>query len=400
MSLLGEFMSKLRPLGLILLCILCITAVYYPAQAQSSGQTHTVQPGETLFRIALTYNVTAEQLISVNHLTDPSHILVGQVLIIPSTAAPLPAVANAAPVYYVVQGGDTLNRIAQTYGVALSALMAANGISDMNHIEVGQTLTIPGVSAPGSGATIPNQPAPPIEPTIAAPTALPPTPIPPTAVPPTPIPPTAIIPTTAPATVAAPPVDTSKLRTHTVLAGEELSQIAQQYGVTWPQLAALNNITDPNSIYAGTVLKIPDSSVNPPTTMENSTGVPPGPMVGANVTNKSITVVLHDQRVYAYENGVLVRNVLVSTGLPGTPTVLGTYHIYVKYNAQLMTGPGYYLPGVPWVMYFYEGYSFHGTYWHHNWGHPMSHGCVNMPTDEALWLYQWAPVGTTITVVA
>lgn len=155
MSLLGEFMSKLRPLGLILLCILCITAVYYPAQAQSSGQTHTVQPGETLFRIALTYNVTAEQLISVNHLTDPSHILVGQVLIIPSTAAPLPAVANAAPVYYVVQGGDTLNRIAQTYGVALSALMAANGISDMNHIEVGQTLTIPGVSAPGSGATIP-----------------------------------------------------------------------------------------------------------------------------------------------------------------------------------------------------------------------------------------------------
>lgn len=123
-------------------------------------------------------------------------------------------------------------------------------------------------------------------------------------------------------------------------------------------------------------------------------------MVGANVTNKSITVVLHDQRVYAYENGVLVRNVLVSTGLPGTPTVLGTYHIYVKYNAQLMTGPGYYLPGVPWVMYFYEGYSFHGTYWHHNWGHPISHGCVNMPTDEALWLYQWAPVGTTITVVA
>ena len=47
-----------------------------------------------------------------------------------------------------------------------------------------------------------------------------------------------------------------------------------------------------------------------------------------------------------------------------------------------MSGPGYYLPGVPYVMYFYQGYGLHGTYWHDNFGQPMSHGCVNLPTRK------------------
>jgi lipoprotein-anchoring transpeptidase ErfK/SrfK len=151
-------------------------------------------------------------------------------------------------------------------------------------------------------------------------------------------------------------------------------------------------------IYVGMKLTIPASDANPnPTTMETSQGVPPGPSP-EDSNGKFIKVVLHEQRVYIYQNGKLIRKVLVSTGLPGTPTVTGDYKIYVKYTAQLMTGPDYYLPGVPWVMYFYEGYSFHGTYWHHNWGHPMSHGCVNMPTEEAAWLYTWAEVGTHVRI--
>jgi len=88
----------------------------------------------------------------------------------------------------------------------------------------------------------------------------------------------------------------------------------------------------------------------------------------------------------------------VSTGLPGTPTVTGRYSIYQKAASQAMSGPGYYLPNVPWVMYFYRGYSFHGTYWHNNFGHPMSHGCVNMRTPDAKWLYDWAPIGTLVVV--
>jgi lipoprotein-anchoring transpeptidase ErfK/SrfK len=63
-----------------------------------------------------------------------------------------------------------------------------------------------------------------------------------------------------------------------------------------------------------------------------------------------------------------------------------------------MSGPGYYLPNVPYVMYFHGGYGLHGTTWHANFGHPMSHGCVNLPTSEAEWLFNWAQVGTMVNI--
>jgi lipoprotein-anchoring transpeptidase ErfK/SrfK len=56
----------------------------------------------------------------------------------------------------------------------------------------------------------------------------------------------------------------------------------------------------------------------------------------------------------------------------------------------------YYLPNVPHVMYFYGGYGLHGTYWHNNFGTPMSHGCVNLSQTDAEWLYNWASVGTKV----
>ena len=107
---------------------------------------------------------------------------------------------------------------------------------------------------------------------------------------------------------------------------------------------------------------------------------------------------LTQQVLVAYEGNTPVRRVVVSTGLPGTPTVTWQYNIYVKYTAQLMVGPGYYLPDVPWVMYFYEGYGLHGTYWHSNFGTPMSHGCVNLATPDAEWLYYWSTWGTLVKV--
>ena len=111
-----------------------------------------------------------------------------------------------------------------------------------------------------------------------------------------------------------------------------------------------------------------------------------------------IDVNLSEQRVYAYEGDVVVNSFLVSTGVAETPTVTGEYQIYVKVRIQDMSGPGYYLPDVPWVMYFYDEYGFHGTYWHNNFGTPMSRGCVNMRIDDAAWLYDWASVGTTVNV--
>ena len=115
------------------------------------------------------------------------------------------------------------------------------------------------------------------------------------------------------------------------------------------------------------------------------------PLVSAAPNNeKWIDVDLTHQRMTAYEGNTPVFETLVSTGLPNTPTVAGRFRIYLKLSATDMAGPGYYLPDVPYTMYFHRGYALHGTYWHHNFGQPMSHGCVNLRTEDAKWLFDWA----------
>jgi lipoprotein-anchoring transpeptidase ErfK/SrfK len=111
-----------------------------------------------------------------------------------------------------------------------------------------------------------------------------------------------------------------------------------------------------------------------------------------------IDVSLSKQMLYAYEGNTLVEKFLVSTGVAQFPTVTGQYHIYIKYLYTDMHGADYFLPNVPYTMYFYKSYGIHGTYWHHNFGHPMSHGCVNMYTPDAKWLYYWASVGTLVNI--
>ena len=111
-----------------------------------------------------------------------------------------------------------------------------------------------------------------------------------------------------------------------------------------------------------------------------------------------IDVDLTNQRVYAYEGETIVNSFIVSTGTWLTPTVTGEFKIYVKYRSSKMSGPGYYLPDVPYIMYFHGDYGLHGTYWHNNFGTPMSHGCVNLKTEDAGWLYDWSSVGTVVNV--
>lgn len=127
----------------------------------------------------------------------------------------------------------------------------------------------------------------------------------------------------------------------------------------------------------------------------------PAPGVVAKIGSggaRWIDVNLTTQSVYAYEGDTVVNSFIVSTGTWQHPTVTGQYKIYVKFTAANMSGPGYFLPNVPYVMYFYKGYGLHGTYWHHNFGTPMSHGCVNLETSNAQWLFNWASVGTVVNV--
>ncbi len=127
-------------------------------------------------------------------------------------------------------------------------------------------------------------------------------------------------------------------------------------------------------------------------------GVAPSGKVPAGIQPGEhwIDVDISKQRAYAYDGNTLVRSFVVSTGIAAYPTVTGTYRIYVKYRYAPMSGIGWYLPNVPYVMYFYKGYGLHGTYWHNNFGVPMSHGCINFTIADAGWVYNFTVVGTVV----
>ena len=108
--------------------------------------------------------------------------------------------------------------------------------------------------------------------------------------------------------------------------------------------------------------------------------------------------ILNSQRVIAHQGNTVVRRMVVSTGLARYPTPTGRFRIYAKYPSVTMSGPGYYLRGVPHTMFFYAGYALHGTYWHDKFGRRMSHGCINLTRGDAAWLYRWAPSGTLVVI--
>ena len=182
---------------------------------------------------------------------------------------------------------------------------------------------------------------------------------------------------------------TGATTTYVVQPGQELGLIAKDFNVAVADIVAMNGIDNPDFIYPGQELIIPAAGEYVPT------NVPAAP----TTIGRSIVVSTEDQRIYAYQDGQMVHTHLVSTGLPATPTVKGDYSVYVKYLADDMSGPDYFLPQVPYTMYFYSGYAIHGTYWHNAFGRPMSHGCVNLPTDEAQWFFDFASVGTPVRVI-
>lgn len=111
-----------------------------------------------------------------------------------------------------------------------------------------------------------------------------------------------------------------------------------------------------------------------------------------------VTVDLSEQRLYAYENGRLIKSFLVSTGLPATPTQPGTFQISQKIYSHLYSGPDYYLPNTLYNLRFDGSRLLHGAYWHNNFGRRMSHGCINIDYPNAAWLYDWMQIGDTVIV--
>jgi lipoprotein-anchoring transpeptidase ErfK/SrfK len=124
--------------------------------------------------------------------------------------------------------------------------------------------------------------------------------------------------------------------------------------------------------------------------------------IGLLPNERWIDVDLSDQKLVAYEGDLPVFETLVSSGMARYPTVTGQFRIWLRYPSQTMDGArlgyDYYLEDVPFVQYFYEDYALHGTYWHSNFGNPMSHGCVNLSTPDSEWLYNFADYGTIVFV--
>ena len=273
-------MKKSR-ISLFLFVLMAFSLVFVPAVFADTS--YVVQPGDTLYKIAVQHGVTMQEIAGANGIWNYDHIEVGQVLTIPGSAS-VPTAGGVAT-SYVVQPGDTLFRVAYNHGLQTSTVAQANGITNFDHIYVGQTLTIPTSDT--------------------APIANPQT----------------------PATNPAP---------------------VTNYGARW---------------------------------------------IDVNLTTQTLT---------AYEGDVPVMTTAVSTGTYLYPTVTGQFNIYLRHQSQTMNGYllgyDYYLPDVPYVMYFYRGFALHGTYWHNNFGTPMSHGCVNMPTDKAQWIYNWSDYGTVVNV--
>lgn len=123
---------------------------------------------------------------------------------------------------------------------------------------------------------------------------------------------------------------------------------------------------------------------------------------GVGPDDRWIDVDLNTQMLVAYEGNTQVYSSLISSGTWEYPTITGQYRTYVKYESQDMNGYligfDYYLQDVPHVMYFSGNFAIHGAYWHYNFGVPTSHGCVNVNPIDAGWLFDWAPVGTTVNI--
>lgn len=164
-----------------------------PAPVPGEGVEHVVRWGETVYVIADSYGVSAQDIVAANNLTDPDLIRAGDVLIIPGASAPSPQ-----PGVHIVRRGETLNSIAQLYGTTVDVISKANGIVNPNYIWVGQSLTIPG------GATAP-----------------------------------------------------SGGQTYVVQRGDTLSSIAVRFGTTAWAIAYANNLPSLNIIYVGQTLQIP-----------------------------------------------------------------------------------------------------------------------------------------------
>lgn len=303
----------------------------------SSATTYTVKFGDTLSAIAQAFGVSLEALMQANNLTEPSLIRVGQVLRIPGqgqTSTP------ASTVRYTVQYGDTLNLIAQRFGVSIYAIAQANNLADINLLRVGQVLVIPG--AQGGGASAPSP---------------------------------------------APPASTSGARTYTVQPGDTLNAIAARFEVYVNDLAAYNGLSLTSIIRPGQVLRIPpgvdmrvgkrilvDLSEQRVYVYEDGKLLWNWPVSTGRPGYRTITGTFRilDKMPWAY----------ASTWNLRMPYWMGIYwagKLENGFHGQVINS---------WGVRIWEDYI----------GRPYTFGCIMLADENMKKLYEWAEIGTPVVI--
>jgi LysM repeat protein len=347
----------MKRLGCFLALALITTAIGWiaPLEAAQVGDSiiHLVQPGENLFRISLRYGVTMDSIMAANGLTNSHTIYAGQQLVIPvppdstATAEGEPTMTGNV---YIVQPGDTLTSVALYHGVTVWMLVQANELSNPHIIFAGQHLVIP-----PRETTLPTQDR-------AAPDS------------------SQSGGDTAPGDLTG---------TYTVRPGDTLYRIAQQFSTTVAQLAYLNGITNPSTIYAGQVLHLG--------------GEMPTPVDGA----KRIVVDLSEQHLYAYQGAQLLYSFVASSGAAPTYTRTGEFRVQSKIPNAYGATWNIWMPH--WLGIYWAGGSENGihalpilpsgqTLWAGYLGTPISYGCIVLGTYEAKLLYDWAEISTPVTI--
>jgi len=138
---------------------------------------------------------------------------------------------------------------------------------------------------------------------------------------------------------------------------------------------------------------------------EEIVSVPDGQLEGPD-NNKHIIVDISDQRLFAYENGLLSTSFFISSGTWWFPTPLGNHSVLAKkpwvdytWNYGEGSSENYSMGLTPWNLMFKNHYYIHSAPWHDNFGERMSHGCVNASTTDAEWIYNFADINTPVDVV-
>jgi hypothetical protein len=110
--------------------------------------------------------------------------------------------------------------------------------------------------------------------------------------------------------------------------------------------------------------------------------------------DKRLVINIGDQRLTCLEGEEPVFETRIASGVYGLGTPLGEFRVLIQRHTRRMIGGSeddrYDLPGVPFPVYFtWSGVAIHGTYWHNDYGRRHSHGCVNVTSAAARWIFRW-----------